>query len=62
MKTFQYSLEGEYLSISSDGDYATILSEHGVLICGLTKGHICILDAALYPPKKIYNSIFMLYF
>ena len=29
-KTFHYSLGTEYLELSSDGDYATIPSEHGM--------------------------------
>ena len=38
-KAFQYSLIGEYLALFSDGDYATIPSEHDVLICVLPKEH-----------------------
>ena len=40
-KAFQNSLEGEYLAISSDSDYSTIPLEHNVLICDLTKDHVC---------------------
>ena len=47
-RIFQYCLEGKYLTFSSDGDYATIPSEHDVLILTLTKSHMFQVDTALY--------------
>ena len=36
-KVFQYSLEGEYLALSYDGDYAMIALEHDILTYVLLK-------------------------
>ena len=52
-KTFCYSVEGEYLALSSDVDCATIPSECDMLICVFTKGHMCQFDTALYPTEKV---------
>ena len=53
MQMFQNSIEGEYLTLSSDSDYATLLSEQDMLTCVFTKGHICQFDTALYPTEKV---------
>ena len=55
-QAFQYSLQGEYFVISSDSDYATLASEQAVLLCVLTKGHMCLLHTALYPNGE-YNML-----
>ena len=44
-KTCHYSLEGEYLALSSDGDYATLLLEHDILIFVFTRGQMCQFDS-----------------
>ena len=40
--TFYYPVEGEYLALSSDDDYASIPSEHDMLTCVFTRGHMSI--------------------
>ena len=52
-KTFQYSIEGEFLTLSSNGDYFITPSEYDVLICVLIKGHVCQLDTTLNITEKI---------
>ena len=44
-----YILEGQYLAISKHGLYAAIPTEHDMRICVATKGHLCMLNHALYP-------------
>ena len=61
-KAFQYSLEGEYLALSSSNDYATIPSEHDVLAIVFSKEHRWHLHTALYPTEKItwwLNALFV---
>ena len=52
-KSFQYSLERQYLILSFHSAIATTPLEHDVFICILTKGHMCQLDAALYLSEQI---------
>ena len=40
-KAFHYSLEGEYLVLFSNGDYATIPSKHNILTFVFTQGYTC---------------------
>ena len=56
-KTFQYSVEGEYLALLSDGDYATLPSEKDMLICAITREYICQFDMALYPKEKKFPCV-----
>ena len=49
---FQYSLQGEYLLLSFDSDYAPKLAEHDILICFLMKEHMCLLDTIFYPTEN----------
>ena len=41
-KIFHYSIEGEYLALSADGDYATIPIECDMLTCVYTAKHVSI--------------------
>ena len=52
-KGFQFSLEGEYHTLSSDSDYAIILLEHNILVCVLTMKHLCQMDKTLHATEKI---------
>ena len=53
MEKFCYSLEGWYVALSSSGDHATIPSEHDILTCLFTQGHICQFDTVLYPTERV---------
>ena len=57
-RTFHYSLEGEILAFSSNGDYDTIPLECHILKCVFTGGYKCQFDATLYPLEKVYG-VFM---
>ena len=57
---FQYCLEGKYLNLCPQSDYAKILSEYDVLICVLTEEHMCQLDTALYPTEKMSWCLYTL--
>ena len=45
-KNFQYTIEDKYIGISSDSDYATLLSECDMFTCAFNKGHMCQFDTA----------------
>ena len=60
-KTFHYSVEGEYLALSYDGDYATLLSQHIMLTFVFTRGHMCQFDRALYPTENVSNCLYVLF-
>ena len=59
-KAFQYSLAGEYPAFSSDSDYATIPSEHDILMC-YHQGHMCHLNTSLYPIMKLLWCLYALF-
>ena len=50
---FSDMLEGDCLAISASGTYATMPTLHLVHICLGTQGHLCSLNTAPYPVKKI---------
>ena len=47
-KSLKYNLEGNYLAITNDNNYATIPSEYEFIECTLVSGHFCNLKNALY--------------
>ena len=51
--SFQYSIDGEYLALSSDSNYATLLSEQDMLTCVSTRSHMHQVDMSLYPTEKV---------
>jgi hypothetical protein len=58
---FTYQLEGEYLAISTSGEYVTMPLALDVALCKATKGHVCRLTTALYPTDKIKWCTFALF-
>ena len=56
-----YVLEGSYLALSWDKEYAAIPTEKEIHICQVTKGFLCTLNSALYPVKKIEWCLYALY-
>ena len=60
-KCFQCTLEGEYLTISSYGDHATLHSTQNVIVCTFTKGHMCQVDIVLYPVAWVTQCIYTLF-
>ena len=47
-KSLKYNLEGNYLAITNDNNYATIPSQYEFIECTLASGHFCNLKNALY--------------
>ena len=60
-RPFQYSLQGEYLGLLSDGDYATIPSEQGCLICVFTKGDVSVRYSLVSHLENLLVSICPVY-
>ena len=58
---FSYILEGEYLAISTSHTYAAIPTSYEICICLETKGHLCVLNTALYPVDKIEWCMYALF-
>ena len=52
-RIFPVFSEGEFLTVSSASDCATIPPENDVLIYTLTIAYLCQMDTALYPTEKI---------
>ena len=46
--SLKYNLEGNYLAITNDRNYATIPSEYEFIECTLASGHFCSLKNVLY--------------
>ena len=53
--------KGEYLALSSYGDYATLPSEHEMLMYAFMRGHMCQFDIVLYPTEK-FPGVFTRWF
>ena len=58
---FQYQLEGEYLAITKDKQYAALPTAQDIWICETTERYLCPLNQALYPVDKIEWCIYTLY-
>ena len=58
---FQYQLEGEYLAITKDKQYAALPTAWDIQICETTERHLCPMNHALYPVDKIEWCIYALY-
>ena len=50
---FQYQLEGEYLAITKDKQYAALPTAWDIQICETTERYLCPMNQALYPVDKI---------
>ena len=50
---FQYQLEGEYLAITKDKQYAALPTAWDIWICETTERYLCPMSQALYPVDKI---------
>ena len=46
-----WSVEGEYLALSSDSDCATVTSQHNMLTCVFTREHVNFIQH--YIPQNI---------
>ena len=51
-KSLNYNLEGNYLAITNDRNYATIPSEYEFIECTLTSGHFCSLKKCTVPHSQ----------
>ena len=58
---FQYQLEGEYLAITKDKQYAALPTARDIQICETTERYLCPLNQALYPVDKIEWCVYVLY-
>ena len=59
---FQYQLEGGYLAITKDKQYAALPTAQGhTWICETTERYLCPMNQALYPVDKIEWCIYALY-
>ena len=58
---FQYQLEGEYLAITKDKQYAAISMAQDIRICETTERYLCPMNQALYPIEKIEWCIYALF-
>ena len=50
---FQYQLEGEYLAITKDKQYAALPTAQDICICETTERYLCPMNQALYPVDEI---------
>ena len=58
---FEYQLEGEYLAITRDKQYAALPTARDIRICETTERYLCPMNQALYPVDKIEWCIYALY-
>ena len=58
---FQYQLEGEYLAVAKDKQYAAIPTAWDIRICEMTERYLCPMNQALYPVEKIEWCIYALF-
>ena len=58
---FQYQLEGEYLAITKDKQYAAIPTAWDIRICKTMERYLCPMNQALYPVEKIEWCIYALF-
>ena len=58
---FQYQLEGEYLAITKDKQYAALPTARDIRICKTTERYLCPMNQALYPVDKIEWCVYALY-
>ena len=58
---FQYQLEGEYLAITKDKQYAALPTARDIWICETTERYLCPMNQALYPVDKIEWCVYALY-
>ena len=58
---FQYQLEGEYLAITKDKQYAALPTARDIQICETTERYLCLMNQALYPVDKIEWCVYALY-
>ena len=58
---FQYQLEGEYLAITKDKQYAALPTARDIGICETTERYLCPMNQALYPVDKIEWCVYALY-
>ena len=58
---FEYQLEGEYLAITKDKQYAALPTAQDIQICETTERYLCPMNQALYPVDKIEWCVYALY-
>ena len=58
---FEYQLEGEYLAITRDKQYAALPTAWDIRICETTERYLCPMNQALYPVEKIEWCVYALY-
>ena len=58
---FEYQLEGEYLAITKDKQYAALPTARDIRICEITEKYLCPMNQALYPVDKIEWCVYALY-
>ena len=58
---FEYKLEGEYLAITKDKQYAALPTARDIRICETTERYLCPMNQALYPVDKIEWCVYALY-
>ena len=58
---FEYQLEGEYLAITKDKQYAALPTARDIRICETTERYLCPMNQALYPVDKIEWCVYALY-
>ena len=58
---FEYQLEGEYLAITKDKQYAALPTVQDIRICETTERYLCPMNQALYPVDKIEWCVYALY-
>ena len=58
---FQYQLEGEYLAITKDKQYAALPTAQDIRICEATERYLCPMNQALYPVDRIEWCVYALY-
>ena len=61
MYNLNIKLEGEYLAITKDKQYAALPIARDIRICETTERYLCPMNQALYPVDKIEWSVYALY-
>ena len=57
----QYEIEGMYLATLMEGMFITLPSALDAKLCFVTKGHLCMLNQALYPVETIDWCVYDLF-
>ncbi len=58
---FTYNLEGQYLGVTADGDFAALITQEEIQLCQSTDDYLCTLNSALYPTDSLGWCVYQLF-